>query len=404
MKENRQLLKEKIFYWLLTFVAITIAFPAYSISSQAIIGFSIFWIFYNSFKEKKELLQKNIISFLILSIPFWLELFGTIFTDDFETALKEITNKIPFLIFPLTLFSVKLQNKTVPFIAKQFSIGVFVASLLALIKMAYFKINSLGDYYYYDKFSILLNKHTTYFALFVVLSILFVIHQLIDKKINKKVSTALLVLFVPLIYMLSVRISILALLVALLVLVIYRIKRKYIRGLLIALPIIFASIYFTPNFKKRFEKSTTENTEIKDIDYRKLHWESVLEMISQNSLLVGNGTGSNRDFLYNKYRENKLTAAYENEYNAHNQFLEIFLNQGFIGISFFMLLLIFLMYNFIKSKNSLALSVLSAIIIFMFTESILERHSGVIVFALFMSLLIVKNKKIQCIKGIIKID
>jgi hypothetical protein len=191
MKENRQLLKEKIFYWLLTFVAITIAFPAYSISSQAIIGFSIFWIFYNSFKEKKELLQKNIISFLILSIPFWLELFGTIFTDDFETALKEITNRIPFFFFFLTLFSVKLQNKTVPFIAKQFSIGVFVASLLALIKMAYFKINSLGDYYYYDKFSILLNKHTTYFALFVVLSILFVIHQLIDKKINKKVSTAL---------------------------------------------------------------------------------------------------------------------------------------------------------------------------------------------------------------------
>jgi O-antigen ligase len=389
---NKKVLKEKVFYWLLTFVAITIAFPSYSISSQAIIGFALFWVFYNSFKEKKELLQKNIIPFLLLSIPFWLALFGTIFTNDFETALKEITNKIPFLIFPLTLFSVKLQNKTVPFITKQFSIGVFVASLLALMKVVYFKVNSLGDYYYYDKLSILLNKHTTYFALFVVLSILIVIHQLIYKKINKKVSIALLILFVPLIYMLSVRISILALLVGLLTLLVYHLKRKYIVGLLVSLPIIFGSIYFTPNFQKRFEKSTTENTEINDIDYRKLHWESVLETISQNSLLVGNGTGSNRDFLYNKYKENKLTAAYEDEYNAHNQFLEIFLNQGLIGISLFLLLITFLICSFIKSKNSLALSVLAAIIIFMFTESILERHSGVIVFALFMSLFIVKNK------------
>ena len=29
-----------------------------------------------------------------MSIPFWLELFGTIFTDDFETALKEINYTI----------------------------------------------------------------------------------------------------------------------------------------------------------------------------------------------------------------------------------------------------------------------------------------------------------------------
>ncbi len=402
MIKDKQLLKEKVFYWLLAFVAITISFPAYSISSQAIIGFALFWIFFNSFTEKKELLKKNIIPFLILSIPFWLEIIGLIFSNDFSAASKEITIKIPFLIFPLTLFSVKLHNKTASFITKQFCFGVFAASLLALLKMIYFKVNSLGDYFYYDKLSILLNKHTTYFALFIVLGILFVFHQLLNKKINRIVAVVLLSLFIPMLYMLSVRISVLALLISVLILVFYHLKTKYLILLLIALPLLFGAIYFTPNFQKRFEKSTIENTEIDDIDFRKLHWKAVIETVSQNSLLVGGGTGSNRDYLYDKYKEYKLTAAYEDEYNAHNQFLEILLNNGIIGLFLFLFLLVYLAKNFVYTKDSLAISFFAAFLIFMLTESILERHSGVIVFAFFMSLYLSKSSNKIEVKSIVK--
>ncbi len=385
MSKEKQILKGKVFYWLLAFVAITIPFPAYSINSQAIIGFVIFWMFFNSFKEKTRLLKRNLIPFLVLSIPFWLVLFGMFFTDNIDSALKEIPKKIPFLIFPLTLLSVNLQNKTINFITKQFCFGVFVASLLALIKMLYFKVNSLGDYYYYDKLSILLNKHTTYFALFVVLAILFVFHQLLNKKSNKKLAILLLVLLIPMLYMLSVRISILALLAGVFVLIAYHLKTKYVLLLLVVLPILFGAIYLTPNFQKRFEKSTIENTEIDDIDFRELHWKAVLETISQNPLL-GIGTGSNRDYLYNKYREYKLTAAYENEYNAHNQFLEVLLEYGIFGLVLFSIMLYYLAEKFITSKDSLALSILAILIVFMLTESILQRHSGVIIFAYFTTL------------------
>jgi O-antigen ligase len=391
MKENNQILKEKIFYWLLTFVAITIPFPAYSINSQAIIGFVLFWIIFNSFKEKSTLLKKNLIPFLILSIPFWLVLFGIIFTNDIDSALKELLKQLPFLIFPLTLLSVKLQNKTINFITKQFCFGVFVASLLALLKMVYFKVNSLGDYYYYDKLSILLNKHTTYFALFVVLGILFVFYQLLNKKINKKIAIVLLLIFIPVFYMLSVRISVLALLLGVFILVAYHLKKKHVIMLLITLPILFGAIYLTPNFQKRFEKSTIENTKIDDLDFRELHWKAVLETISQNSLLVGNGTRGNRDFLYNKYREYKLTAAHEDKYNAHNQFLEIILNYGFIGLILFLIMLFYMGIRFIKYKDSLAISSLAVLLTFMLTESILERHSGVIMFTLFFSLYLSNN-------------
>jgi len=393
MLENKQILKEKVFYWLLTFIAITIPFPSYSISSQAIIGFVLFWVFYNSFKEKKAVLKKNLIPFIVLSAPFWLVLLGTIFTNDIETALKDMTKKISFLIIPLTFLSVKFHNKTVIFITKQFCFGVFIASLLALMKTVYFKANSLGDYYYYDKLSILLNKHTTYFALFVVLSILIIISQLLNKKINKITSILMLLLFVPLLYMLSVRISVLALLIGLLILVGYHLKTKYLIGLLIVLPILFGSIYFTPNFQKRFEKSTIENTEIDDSEFRKLHWKAVLESISQNSLLAGNGTGSKRDFLYNKYKEYKLTAAYEDEYNAHNQFLEMQFNHGLIGLALFLIMLFYVAIKFIKYKDSLAISLLAVLVIFMLTESILERHSGIVIFSLLITLLITNNIK-----------
>jgi O-antigen ligase len=386
MKEGKHILKEKIFYWFLAFVSVTISFPAYNSNSQAIIGFVIFWLFFNSFKEKSTLLKKNLIPFLILSIPFWLVLVGIIFTNDIDVALKEIPKKIPFLVFPLTLLSVKLQNKTIPFITKQFCLGVFFSSLLALLKMIYFKINNLGDYYYYDKIAILLNKHTTYFALFVVLGILFVFYELLNKKKDIIVSLVLLTLFIPMLYMLSVRISVLALLLGGFILLAYHLKTKYVILFLMTLPILFGTIYLTPNFQKRFEKSTIENTEIEDVDYRKLHWKAVLETISKNSLLVGIGTGSNRDYLYNKYKEYKLTAAYEDQYNAHNQFLEITLNYGLIGFLLFLFLLVYLALLFFKSKNSLAASILVVSITFMLTESILERHSGIIVFSLFMSL------------------
>lgn len=386
MVKNKQL-KEKVFYWLLAFVVISLPFPAYNLNSQAIILFSVFWVFYNPFSEKKELFLQNKIPILLISSLFWVPLIWVLFATNFSESLKELQLRLPFLVFPLTLLTVRLQPNTKTFVLNQFLIGVIFASMLALAKVVFFKINNLGNYFYYSKFSEFLDKHTTYFSLFVVISLLWILWLFLHKKGNKIILSMAFLVLLGVFYLLSVRISIIALLVGTLVLFISQLTSTKKKALIaIFIPIIFISIYFTPHFQKRFDPSTTETEQISDMEFRKLHWEAVLEAINQNNILVGTGTRGDKDFLYNRYKEYGLMSAYDEKYNAHNQYLETLLEFGLIGFIIFIVLIYYIAHLFIKTKNFFAFSIFLVFLIYMLTESILQRHSGIVLFSFLISL------------------
>lgn len=381
-------LKEKIFYWLLSFIVISLPFPAYNLNSQSILLFSVFWIFYNSYSEKKELFLLNKVPIILISSLFWIPLIWTLFADNLSESFKELQLRLPFLVFPFMLFTIKLQPKSVFFILNQFLVAVIAASALALSKVLFFKLNDLGNYFYYSKFSEFLDKHTTYFSLFVVVSLLWILWLFLQKKGNKLILSILFLVLLGVLYILSVRISIIALLIGSLVLVITQVtlaRKKIIIAIIV--PIILVSFYFTPHFQKRFDPSITLETEqISDVKFREFHWRAVLETINHNNLFVGNGTRGNRIFLYNKYKEYKLMSAYDEKYNAHNQFLETLLEYGLLGFCLFLILIFYLVRLFIRHKSFLALSLLLVFIIYMLTESILERHSGIVLFSFLITL------------------
>ncbi len=395
MKISRNILKDKIFYWMLTFVAITLPFPAYSINSQAIIILLVYWIFYNSFNEKLEILKENKFWLLLLSSPFLIAILGLIYTADVSDAFRDIELKVPFLVLPLVFFSVKLSAEITSFILKYFTYAVLVATVLAGSKVLYFKINALGNYFYYDRFSEFLDKHTTYFSLFVVVCMLILLHRFLVLKHKRFYLLAGYGFFIFVLYILSVRISIIALLIGTIILLLYHLNLKQKLGAIFILPLLFGSLYFTPNFQKRFQPSITESTQMNDTDFRKLHWKAVVETIKHNSILIGNGTRGNRDYLYAKYKEYKLTSAYEEEYNAHNQYLEILLDYGLFGLLVFLFFIFYLFKLFINSKDALGVSFLCVFIFYMFTESILERQSGIVLFSLVIPLLVYKNLSVK---------
>ena len=391
MKERQT--KHIVFIFLLALVVITLPFPKYNISSHSIILLLVYWLFYSQPRVKMKLLKENKKHFFLLSIPFWLAVLGSTYSGNFNESLVEIQHQLPFLIFPLIILTTPVTVYSREFIFRHFTYAVIIASVFAVIKAVYFYTYNLGDYFYYDDFGELLNKHTTYFALFVVVGMLYCLNEVISRRITLFIWIAI-PFFILILYMLSVRISLIGLFIGSFILLFYKsnITLKWVA--IMALPVLLL-FYFTPHFQKRFDYNPIENKEISDMAFRKLHWKSVIETIQEQPLLFGVGTRGNRDLLYKKYEENELIAAVEEEYNAHNQFLEVLLDYGLIGFLFFMTLLFYIARSFIKAKDPFAISVFALFIIFMITESILVRHSGIVLFSFLISILIYSKSRVN---------
>lgn len=382
--------QQKVFYALLGIVAAVIPMPGNAFSSISIILLSVWWLFFT--KPKLRELKGGFTLIFVLSIPFLLTLLGLIYTDDLNYGLKKLQLVLPFVIFPLIIFSSNLSNAVVRFVLYCFSLGTFLATLIGVLRASYFRLNDLGNYFYYQRFSELVDKHTTYLSLFVVISCLFVFHEMLQKRLKIIYGVLILMFFFFVLYVASTRISIVALLVGMSYVFFREIKSK-LKWLVLIFPLVLAGFYSLPNFQKRFELNVTEKGAIDDVQFRSEHWQSVVETIEQNSILFGSGSGSKRDFLYDTYRKHKLTSAYELEYNAHNQYLEIVLDFGLIGLIAFLVMLIYLAWTFLKHNDSLAFGLFLVFCIFFLTESLLQRHDGVVVFSLFMSLFLLSQKK-----------
>ncbi|MGJ8665374.1 MAG: O-antigen ligase family protein [Patiriisocius sp.] len=386
---KQQANKEFHFLLALVLVLITIPLPKYNLNSQAIIMLCIAWLLLNTFSEKLALLKKNIRYFFILVIPFLVYLAGMIYTDNPAKGIFELMKIAPFLLFPIIFSTIDYKFIDVEKILSYFPIGVFIASLLAIAKASFFYFSNLGDYFYYDQLALFLNKHTTYFSFFVVIGIFLLIKDMRKALI---LNIALIFFFILMLYFLSVRISIVAITVVFIFFILSTLggMKKIITLLLIPLAIVF--VINTPNFQKRFEPSNTEVTSMEDIDFRKLHWKSVIQSINKKPLF-GRGTEGNRDDLYDIYRKEKLTAAYVENYNAHNQLLEIGLDFGILGIIIFLIYIALLIRISIINSQFFLLQIIIISLIYTLTESIFVRHSGIVLYTFLISFLLLEPSK-----------
>ncbi len=380
--------KEKFFYWILGMSAAVIALPYTNFSPMSVILLFAYWLFYPSVREKYDMLKINWSNVLILSIPFFIQVVGLTYSDDFHRGLLIVQLVLPFIVYALVMQTVKLETKVSRFILFYFFVGTFIASVMGIGKAMYYKMNALGDYFYYSRFSELLGKHTTAFSLFVVVSMLYLIYESLKKHRRWVVTTPFLVFFLLVLYLVSTRISIVALTLGIVVLAITEMRGKA-RWIGLVLPIVLIGFYSTPNFQKRFDPSDTERGEVSDVVFRRDHWKSVWETINHQPLLIGNGTGSDRSYLFERYKSYQLTSAYQQKYNAHNQFLEYMLDTGLMGLTAFLLYLGFLMNHFIRERNGLGLAVMTVLISYCMTESLLTGQNGVMAFSLVITTLFV---------------
>jgi O-antigen ligase len=116
---------------------------------------------------------------------------------------------------------------------------------------------------------------------------------------------------------------------------------------------------------------------------------SVRTMLGQN-LILGTGTGDIQDELNEEFRSTGNMKLAEVNTNTHNQFLEILIEHGLIGLIIFLSMILMMFYIAYKRRNTLYLMFLLLVSISFLFETMLNRLAGVTFFSLFSFLLIVE--------------
>jgi O-antigen ligase len=117
-------------------------------------------------------------------------------------------------------------------------------------------------------------------------------------------------------------------------------------------------------------------------------WKVSFNIIRENPIF-GVGTGDIQDELNREYRLSGSTdLKTDNNLNAHNQFLEIILENGLIGLLLFISIL-FVMFSIAWSEQNILYLMFLFIVVFSFLfETMLNRLAGVSFFSLFSFLLL----------------
>ena len=122
-------------------------------------------------------------------------------------------------------------------------------------------------------------------------------------------------------------------------------------------------------------------------DPRLVIWKSALEIASKNFLL-GVGIGDVREELSEEFLRIGEVQMAKDRFNAHNQFLEVLLENGIIGLIIFISIFVCMFYIAFSDKNLLYIIFILMTLMFFMFETVLYRLAGVSFFSLFSFILI----------------
>jgi len=232
-----------------------------------------------------------------------------------------------------------------------------------------------------------------YLGFFIVISaiLLLNIYQTSINKIQKYSSLLLIIYFLFMLFLISSRSALLIAVVVFLTTIIYKLKPLNSLLLAVGVGLILSSIIFTnKNLSSRFLYSE-DSVRSSFVDKIKTHeprydiWKFSGQIFKEEKpYFFGIGTFKTQELLVSKYQlmpiEKRKNWFIKRNFNTHNQYIDITLSYGIIG------LLIFLI--FIKEivkfsfKNIYSLNLVISLILFLIVENIFHRQLGSFIFAL----------------------
>jgi len=251
-----------------------------------------------------------------------------------------------------------------------------------------------GNYFFGEVFSLFL--HPIYFGIYIVVA-QFLIFEILKVSRGSSCKVFLsLIYFTQFIFLFLV--SSKAAIISSFILTLYlfwRIKLStHLRVLVVIGVIIFSFIFANLNpkmkvFTDTFIAGLSINPNARfGHDLRILSWDASVDII-KNNWLYGVGEGNKDSVLLAKYNEKGYVVPAEEMFNSHNQYLDLFIGGGILGLGLYLFGIIRLVLNAFQYKK-VNLPLLIFVMLFSFEalfENFLSRHAGVLLFAVFVTYL-----------------
>ena len=374
----------------------TIAIWIFVVSSFIVLGF----------KKRKEILWKRrafIIPFILL---FSLYIFGLWTSSNTDIALKNISRVLTLLLLPTIILSHNKEDFNFKKIYYSLGAGLLTGMLICwgfVIESILTNATPLrqAPYFFewiYSNWNLVkpIGVHPNYFALLIVILVLAIIktEELKFLRKNKLKLILLLIPFFLFLFELSSRVAILAFVLVIIVSVLQNRSRK--KGILIGLFIV-GLIVLSVKFDYLGNKFSGLVDGRGNIKVERIQrWDFIIrEFKKEDKLILGVGSGDTEEIYTRAYINGNFKTALIEGYNAHNQFVEFLVSNGFFGLLVFVWVLLFFALK-TKLKGE-ALSFFITIVLLSFIESFLGRAKGVFIFSFFISffLLMYSDKLIK---------
>lgn len=334
--------------------------------------------------------------FLVSASLYIIFLYAYFISENTQVAYYDTRAKASILFAPLLIgWAKELTRKHIHTLFVFFIFSCFCMTLASLTVASYnYYFQKQGDLFFYKKLITFVDMHPAYLGMYVSFCILYITiylfknYEYISSK-RRGYLSILILWFLFYLLLLTSKVAIISSVVFVNVAFLYWSYRykKLIRGIMIISVINFLGILVLLSLqttKQRMEVlldpqgTTYENS----VESRQYIWKAIYTNL-HDFWLKGVGNGDDTQTLTGFYEKADFKKGVQEKYNAHNQFLQVWVMCGIVGLIMYLFLYLYQLKLAWKLRDTLYFLFLIVFIINCTTESMLEVQSGIFFFAFF---------------------
>lgn len=365
---------QKGIYWLL--LGIVFLIPISSFISVRLLFLTLLLALINYRFDNLLRATWDLIIYLIVLIV------GLLYSVSLDVGFNVLETSFSFLAIPIIVFNIKaISEKRLNLIFYSFILGLTVASFICLISaiLSFNKSGDINSFFFYELTNDL-NLQPTYFAYYLIFAITFALYLLYYQKspVNPTIGALIIAFFFFMLLLTGGTTSFISLLFVFSFFILKFFLNKSTSEQRLAFALVFAMVIlmFTINSIDQTGHQIVSNDSWDRFEL----WKSAI--MANPNFLFGVGTGDYKGVLNEFYLTHGMEKFASQNFNSHNQFIQIYFSNGLMGLIAVLILLGRPLYLSFKSNNSLGILVFFPFLIYGVTEVFLGRYQGVVFFVL----------------------